>query len=244
MPSTYNFTHSTETLHLAIVDPDGDVVEEKMFNLLYDFLKPNSSSDLESTADAILDLIPGYNQTSDEMITFCNICGKFMRPCEPFYAMGMEIREELNGPYPDAADQHVNLNTFMANIQERGIASPDPTQAIWAHREAHEDRIQREDIHPDIYMLAAAQWILWYGQGLLKQIIYKEDATAHDLSCWKPGKYYNGPAEFNLRRWQFWRDGYRSVASGEGEYSQKCRDVSAKAAAIMATLEEILVGAP
>lgn len=59
---------------------------------------------------------------------------------------------------------------------------------------------------------------------------------------WAPGPLYGGKAHLTLNRWHFWRDGYRAVAScgkeKEKGYSQECKSVAAKAAALMDALEE------
>jgi hypothetical protein len=61
---------------------------------------------------------------------------------------------------------------------------------------------------------------------------------------WSPGPLYHGKAHLTLDRWHFWRDGYKAVASSGKEedekkwYSQECKDVAAKAAAMMDALEK------
>ena len=88
-------------------------------------------------------------------------------------------------------------------------------------------------------MLAAAQYILWYGQSFFKQVIYSREVSIDTLQGWTPGPLYRGPKFLSLHRWHFWRDGYNNVASGgKEEFGRECRVVAAKAAAIMDSLEE------
>ena len=99
-------------------------------------------------------------------------------------------------------------------------------------------------------MLAAAQWILWYGQSFFKQVIYPGDITSEDLQHWTPGPLYDGKAHLTLHRWHFWRDSFKAVASGrraeedekgfgqdEDGFGQECRMVSAAAADLMDSFE-------
>lgn len=136
----------------------------------------------------------------------------------------------------------MNFHAFAANIFERRITSTDPTWAIWAQRDAHEGRKRSSSVHNEIYVLAAAQWIVWYGQTFFKQVILPKEVSDDDLQMWTPGPLYDGKAHLTLNRWHFWRDGYLAVAcSGKFEekgYSQECRSVAAKAAALMDALEK------
>jgi Protein of unknown function (DUF3632) len=151
-------------------------------------------------------------------------------------------------PDPENPLDYVNFHAFAANLFERPIFPTDsPTWAIWAHRDAHEGRAPHEDEEGTlggIYVLAAAQWILWYGQRFFKHLLFPGEVSPDDLRMWSPGPLYHGKAHLTLDRWHFWRDGYKAVASSgkEGDeekgYSQECKDVAAKAAAMMDALEK------
>lgn len=149
------------------------------------------------------------------------------------------------GPDPEEPRLYVNFHAFAANLFERHIWLTTPTWAIWAQRSAHEGRTPSNDrrgVPNDIYVLAAAQWIIWGGQTFFKQLLSPPDVSSEDLRNWTPGPLYNGKAHFSLHRWHFWRDGYYAVASSGKEdekgYSQECKDVAARAAAIMDALEK------
>lgn len=95
------------------------------------------------------------------------------------------------GPDPDEPYNYVNFHAFAANLEERRIHPTDPTWAIWAQREALEgwERHEPEQAIPDdVYILAAAQWILWYGQTFFKQVLFPGEITPDVLSMWKPAR--------------------------------------------------------
>jgi len=99
-----------------------------------------------------------------------------------------------------------------------------------------------EGVPDEIYVLAGAQWIFWYGQTFFKQVIFPGEVSDRDLGMWSPGPLYDGKTYLTMDRWHFWKDGYRAVASGGKEeekgYSQECRSVAAKAAGLMDALEK------
>lgn len=68
-------------------------------------------------------------------------------------------------------------------------------------------------------MMAAAQWILWYGQILFNQVLFPGDVSSEDLQHWTSGPLYYGKNGLDLQRWHFWRDGFNAVAlsSSRGE---------------------------
>lgn len=164
----------------------------------------------------------------------------------PAFASIRQLAETDNrtGPDPDCPSNYINFHAFAANLFERRIFCTDPTWAIWAQRGAHEGWLndEDEDKFHDIYVLAAAQWILWYGQSFFKQVLSPGDVTLDDLQCWSPGPLYDGKRFLSLHRWHFWRDSFKAVACGEqgGEkgLGQECMTVAAKAADMMDSLEK------
>lgn len=159
-----------------------------------------------------------------------------------YQRLGESIRDNLDGPDPDRPMHYVNFHAFVANLDERRIFRTDPSWAIWAQREAHEERLKGPASTRDEYVLAAAQWILWYGQSFFKEIIYSREADLDTLRGWTPGPLYNGTKFLSLHRWRFWRDRYNAVASGgkedENGFGQECKTVAAKAAEMMDSLEK------
>lgn len=144
----------------------------------------------------------------------------------------------------------MNFHCFAANLIEQRVLYDDPTWAIWALRDAHEEFCKeegkwRQHIR-DERMMAAGQWILWWGQGLFKQVIFPREVDLDDIAnSLRPGQLYRGEGGLSLGRWRFWKDGFASVAAGaEGEkdgYGEECVRVLAKAADIMETLEESMM---
>lgn len=164
--------------------------------------------------------------------------------CPLIIALYLAKPEGCTGPDPEKPHNYVNFHAFAANLFERRIVSTNPTWAIWAQREAHEGRTPyagNDRIPSDIYILAAAQWILLYGPSFFKHILFQGEVSSENLRHWTPGPLYKGKAHLTLHRWHFWRDAYNTVASSETEkgkgYSQECKDVAAKAAAMMDALE-------
>ena len=151
--------------------------------------------------------------------------------------------DDHTGPFPDyPLSYYVNFHAFAANVFEYRIFSKGSTWAIWALREAHEESRNEKASLRDMYVLAAAQWILWYGQSFFKEIIYPGEIDNNTLRRWQPGPLYTGTQFLSLHRWQFWKDSFKNVVSGEqdeekGGYGLECRSVSAKAADIMDALE-------
>ena len=146
------------------------------------------------------------------------------------------------GPDAENPSKYINFHAFAANLHERRIFPTNPTWAIWAQREAHETRREGQGSFHDVYVSAAAQWILLYGQSFFKQVLFPGDVSSDDLRLWNPGPLYDGKAYLSLQRWHFWRDGFNAVASDEKEeekgFGQECKMVAAKAAEMMDSLEK------
>lgn len=144
-------------------------------------------------------------------------------------------------PDPDDPSIYVNFHAFAANLFERRIFRTDPTWAIWAQREAHETGSSEDSSIRAAYVLAAAQWILWSGQSLFKQVISTGDVSHRELQFWTPGPLYGGDSHLSLRRWRFWKGGFTIFAfSGEKEekaFIRECKKVAAMTAQLMDSLE-------
>ena len=128
-------------------------------------------------------------------------------------------------------------------MTEIHIFRADPTWPLWAQRDAHEGGSKRGE--HETLVLAAAQWILWSGQSFYKHLLFPGEAK--DRWGWNPGKLYDGSRDrdvFSLRRWHFWRDGFRAAAEGtdlmvdEKGAGREVMEVSRRAAEIMDALEK------
>jgi hypothetical protein len=87
----------------------------------------------------------------------------------------------------------------------------------------------------DQQIIAAAQYILWDGQELFKNVLCPD--SIEDTESRRPGLLYFGDSSLSLKRWRFWKDGFRKAAGEDSGMSDECRKVSTKAATLMETLE-------
>ncbi|KAL8831639.1 MAG: hypothetical protein Q9191_000753 [Dirinaria sp. TL-2023a] len=144
-------------------------------------------------------------------------------------------------PDPEDPGAYVNFHAFAANLFERRIIRTNPNWAIAAMREAHEESLEAKADVRDALVMAAAQWIFWYGQSLFKQVICPGDVSEIDLRQWRPGPLYDGKAELSLRRWHFWKDSFNNIDFAGSEkalgFGPECKDVAVKAAQLMESRE-------
>ncbi|KAL4806920.1 hypothetical protein BDV18DRAFT_138503 [Aspergillus unguis] len=154
-------------------------------------------------------------------------------------ALAMEMRDCHNGPNDEDVNEWPNLSAFYAHVDARGVLSAHPTFAIWAMRDAFENT----DGVPELKyqeIIAAAQYILWNGQGLFNQIRYFGDVDEGDLRSWRPGPLYDGESGLSLHRWRFWKAGF--VAAREnGGLKEEARDISRRAVVLMEAFESTLL---
>lgn len=94
----------------------------------------------------------------------------------------------------------------------------------------------------DQKVLAAAQHILWNGQGLFKQVMYPGDVPSNGVPVpsWNAGPLYKGKPVLSLDRWQFWRKGFEASA-GDSSLAEECRNVARKVANLMESLEQSMM---
>jgi hypothetical protein len=91
----------------------------------------------------------------------------------------------------------------------------------------------------DQQVIAAAQYILWDGQELFKHVLCPD--SIEDTKNWEPGLLYFGDASLSLKRWRFWKDGFRKAAGEDSGLSDECRKVSTRAATLMEALEARMI---
>ena len=136
---------------------------------------------------------------------------------------------------------YINFHAMASNLFERRVVFTDPTWALWEHREAFEEPLAASPVTRHAHILAAAQYILWCGQLVWKEVLCPTKVPK-DLRMWEPGKLYYGKPRLDLQRWLFWKEGYKKVASvrmedDEKDFSKECRDVAARVAALMDAFE-------
>jgi Protein of unknown function (DUF3632) len=154
-----------------------------------------------------------------------------------------DIRDNFGLPGDDYQDpsRWVNYQAFLANLLATGVFHQQhPILLFHAMEGACEDPHDHEKESPaerDAWVLGAAQWILWYGQGLFKLILwpgdwYDDEKRRHEACRWPDEKW----RQFTLRNWHAWRDRFRHVAGSDG-FGYECKTVAGKAADTMDVLE-------
>lgn len=132
----------------------------------------------------------------------------------------------------------------MANLYETGIWGAQPGYAIMLMRDAFEEEKSKEAWEQDCNVMAAAQWVIWYGQSLFKQILYDHDEedAANKSGSWRLGKHFAGPPmePQSIARWHFWKNCFEAIAADPGS-SVECRKLASKSAGLMGTIEKSMV---
>ncbi|KAK2768831.1 hypothetical protein FQN54_000691 [Arachnomyces sp. PD_36] len=155
------------------------------------------------------------------------------------------IMDGYNGPNPDDLAAWPNRNAFIAHFEECHIWRTSPHWAIRAMRFAFEFDSKKEDEwFEDLqsqHVLAAAQYILWNGQNLLKQVMYFSNEEAlSGAQEFKTGPLYDGRKRhgfYSLDRWRFWKWGFQASAE-DSTLNDEARGVAKKAADLMVSLEQ------
>lgn len=157
-----------------------------------------------------------------------------------------DVEDNIRDPGDDGADpaRYVNYQAFLANITDIGIWLPGSKDAVWALHSAFAatDRGGERDaaaVHK-AWVLGAAQWILWFGQGLFKQVLCPDHPHAHDTARVEGGRgdiRASAPGYATLRQWTEWKRGFTAFAGLEGT-GHECGRVASKAADMMEVLEK------
>lgn len=149
-------------------------------------------------------------------------------------------------PDPENPVSYVNINSFVAKMDGivwAGRADMDPTWSIWALKDAFEkDDKTKSGItqaERDAYVLGAAQHILFRGQDLIQWVAYPGNTGDEHTKSWSAGAKYSGSFELNLKRWLFWRDGFKAAAeTGNAEV----KTVAGNTVALMDALQAAMPG--
>ncbi|KAF7161733.1 hypothetical protein CNMCM5623_007220 [Aspergillus felis] len=214
-----------------------DYSQAKVFQSLNDHLQPDSNMSLDSVVHSILALLPEKEPLSTEVWSV----GKVVLQL----AEKESLRDWYNGPGEDAWQELPNLNAFFAHEASTHIRPHQPDFAIWALRDAFEN--PAEPLHwsasfkgmRDQQIIVAAQYILWDGQELFRHVLCPD--SIENTKSWEPGLLYFGDSSLSLKRWRFWKDGFRKAAGEDSGMSDECRKVSTKAATLMEALEASMI---
>lgn len=146
------------------------------------------------------------------------------------------------GPREQFPAERPNLMAFYAHIAATGIFGSSPVFAIWTLREAFEEKRapwkRTFKGERDQWILGAAQFILYNGLQMLKETCCPE--MEEELKALEPGLLCFGEHKLTRRRWDFWREGFKKAAEGEGKLSDECKEVARKAANLMVAIGESL----
>ena len=123
---------------------------------------------------------------------------------------------------------------------------------MWALRDGLEESHEKENDRGirDAYVMAAAQYILCYGQSFFRSLLLEGSNRSgpNEVKAWSPGPLYSGKAALSIDRWRFWRDRFKVYASLAqepdrsriGPCSEECQCLAQKAAEMMDILERCL----
>ncbi|KAF7719551.1 DUF3632 domain-containing protein [Penicillium ucsense] len=180
-----------------------------------------------------------------------------------FEPLRLSMHNSYKGPNASNPTHYINYNSFLAHLYSHRIFPTDPTYALWAMRAAFEDDRDSEPAElRSAWVLGAAQWILWNGQGLFQLVMEPAlfDVTLETWpalrreQAWGVGRWYEGRGEggLSLERWRFWRGGFGQVETGVGDglgdgdadadggndgFSEECRVVAGRARELMEGFE-------
>jgi hypothetical protein len=108
---------------------------------------------------------------------------------------------------------------------EASLWLPSPNGALIAMRGAFEQ--DDEGKNPAIrkaWIMGAAQWILWNGQGLFKLLLWPTDTKLQ------------GEEPFTRKSWRDWTSGFQNIAKSD-RYGEECKSVATHAAQLMHTID-------
>ncbi|EPE33597.1 hypothetical protein GLAREA_06610 [Glarea lozoyensis ATCC 20868] len=140
------------------------------------------------------------------------------------------------------ADQviYVNYQAFLANVHALEVWEASPEPAIWAMKRAFKPKLEPWELDmADYYVMGAAQWVVWNGQGLFKMIL-QHDA---DASTWTATSFdEKSPPEIQqltLELWESWKNEFDKAGDDE-KVGAEARNLAMRAAATMQGLQRTM----
>jgi hypothetical protein len=123
-----------------------------------------------------------------------------------------------------------NLMAFYAHLYASHIYPHDPSYAIQTMRDTFEHRpvpwAPDFEVERDQRIIAAAQWILWDGIELFKDVLSPDSGNNQECGLWQPGLLCFSEHRLDLRRWNFWKEGFQKAAGEESGRSAECCKVA------------------
>lgn len=141
----------------------------------------------------------------------------------------IEERADLNPEDDDeTAERYVNYQSLAAHLFGAGVYPPDPGDVRYVMRVAFDESVAHtthEGESPavrDAWVLGAAQWIIWAGQGLFKQVVLPINDD-----------------QITIKEWTEWKAKFYVVVASE-KYGEECISVASRAVEIMDALEKCM----
>jgi hypothetical protein len=128
---------------------------------------------------------------------------------------------------------YVNYQAFLAHVLALHVWDPTPDPALWAMNRAFGSK---EPKMRDFFIMGAAQWLLWNGQGLF-QMILQYDSVPSVTSV--DEKKTPESQQLTVELWNSWKVGF-SEAVGNEEVGEEARDLAKRALEIMQVLEKTM----
>lgn len=139
----------------------------------------------------------------------------------------MEERAGLSPEDDDAtAERYVNYQAFAAHLSGEGVYLPGPEDVHGIMRDASDEGVahitHEGESHAvrDAWVLGAAQWIIWGGQGLFKQVVLPVS-----------------DGQITMKEWKEWKANFYMVVASE-KYGEECISAANRAVDIMDALEK------
>jgi hypothetical protein len=144
------------------------------------------------------------------------------------------------GPYIENPIEWVNINAFQASLFATGIWGASKGTSVTMMRWVFEKAKKNEVWEQEADIMAAAQWIIWFGHNLFKLILY-DDVSLDDDDAWRMGDGITDTSmqPRSVERWRFWKAGFDAVAANENTGSD-CKKLAARAAGLMGSIEQAM----
>jgi hypothetical protein len=132
---------------------------------------------------------------------------------------------------------YANYQAFLAKLVALEVWEASPEPAIWAMERAFSSKyLAKEPAMNGYYIIGAAQWIVWNGQGLFKMIL-QHDGTS--TATFSDEKKPPESQQLTLELWESWVVGFNKAAMDE-KVGEEASDLAQRASEIMQVLEKTM----
>ncbi|CAD6574896.1 MAG: hypothetical protein ASARMPRED_006969 [Alectoria sarmentosa] len=228
------------SLDLKIEVPT-DILTHETFDILCEYLQPDTALTLASTTQSILDLLPEKAPHSTEVWSFGDTCIEVAEQIPYHHPSQLKLVGLLKYPGKSTKLGQISTSKVMNTSQyfryqrlgdalRDALYEPDPDRPghyVNFHAFAaniYECRIFRTD----------PTWAIWAQREA-------HEKRLEGLSSVRDEYVSYSQERFPSMKWHFGRDQYKAVASGEKEdekgFGQECKIMAAKTADLMDSLE-------